>query len=113
MENSKYTQGKFVALKMSNGIFIECENKDGEEVNRVNICKMYGEEEIDKLDAGRIVHCVNNFDALVEALDMVTRVFIYSQKKEFHADTKIRATELAVQALLSVGVNRIGETFEP
>ena len=48
---------------------------------------------------------------LLEALDMVTRVFIYSSKGEFKAPDKRRANEIAVTALTKNGITSIGQTF--
>lgn len=67
----------------------------------------------------KIHTAINNYDALVEenrklkeALDMVTRIFIYSSKGEFKVEDKVKATELAVRVLIGSGITNIGETFE-
>lgn len=77
-------------------------------------------------NAKLIVKAVNSYDKLIEenkrlsqsnkelleALDGVVRIFIYSSKKEFGFDDKVKITEKAVQTLLKNGVNEIGKIYD-
>lgn len=62
--------------------------------------------------ADHIIKCLNSHDELIKALDIMARVFVYSSKGEFKAKEKIRATEMAVKALMEAGITSIGQTCD-
>lgn len=88
------------------------ENKELKDKVEVNYNKFQDLGDLYSIVKEKNQQQAKDIQELKEALDMVTRVFIYSNKKKFGAPEKIKATELAVKVLLKNGITTIGQTFE-